>query len=219
MLVGENRFPVSRRRLLVAGLLGPLVVACGRKQRWAQVPPGAPVLAFGDSVTYGTGAAAGEDWPTLLASRTGWRIVNAGIPGDTAEAATARIGPLLAAHRPVLVIIELGGNDFLKRRPATAVKASLQAIVREVRAAGAQPLLVAVPELSLLGVVARRPSDAPLYRELADAESLPLVEGVFADVLARPELCADAIHPNADGYRVMADGLHRALVGAGIAAP
>jgi acyl-CoA hydrolase len=80
-------------------------------------------------------------------------------------------------------------------------------------------LLVAVPELSLLGVVARRPSDAPLYRELADTESLPLVEGVFADVLARPELCADAIHPNADGYRVMADGLHRALVGAGIAAP
>lgn len=177
------------------------------------------MLAFGDSVTFGTGASPGEDWPALLASRTGWRITNAGIPGDTAEAATSRIGPLLAAHRPALVIIELGGNDFLKRRPAPAVKASLQAIVGEVRAAGAQPVLVAVPELSLLGVVARRPSDAPLYRELADTENVPLVESVFADVLARPELCADAIHPNADGYRVMADGIQRALIGAGIAAP
>lgn len=175
------------------------------------------MLAFGDSVTFGTGAVPGEDWPTLLAARTGWQVVNAGVPGDTAEAAVARLGPLLAAHRPALVIIELGGNDFLKRKAVATVKASLQAIIGEARAAGAQAVLVAVPELSLLGVVARRPSDAPLYRELAAANDIPLVEDVFAEVLGRPELCADAIHPNAAGYRVMADGILRALAAAGIA--
>lgn len=207
----------ARRRILVAGLWAALAAACSRKRRWAPVPAGATVVAFGDSVTFGTGAATGEDWPTLLAARTGWQIVNAGVPGDTAEAAVARLGPLLAAHRPALVIIELGGNDFLKRKPVAVVKASLQAIIGEVRSAGAQAVLVAVPELSLLGVVARRPSDAPLYRELAAANDIALVEDVFAEVLGRPELCADAIHPNAAGYRVMADGILRALAAAGIA--
>jgi acyl-CoA hydrolase len=59
--------------------------------------------------------------------------------------------------------------------------------------------------------VARRPSDAPLYRELGEEEGLPVIREVFSDVLGRPELCADQIHPNADGYRQMAAGIHAAL--------
>ncbi|HEX6734498.1 MAG TPA: GDSL-type esterase/lipase family protein [Azonexus sp.] len=192
--------------------------ACGRQARWPAVPPGAAVLAFGDSVTHGTGAGPGEDWPSLLARRTGWQIANAGIPGDTAEAARQRIQAALDEHRPALVIVELGGNDFLRRRPASAVKENLRQILHTIRQAGAQPLLVAVPELSLLGVVARRPSDSPIYRELGEAEKVPVIADVFSDILGRPELCADQIHPNADGYREMAAGLHAALQRLGLAA-
>lgn len=76
-----------RRRRFLAGLgIALLAAACGRKAKVVSLPPGSLVLAFGDSVTFGTGAQAGEDWPSLLAARSGWRIVNGGVPGDTAGA-------------------------------------------------------------------------------------------------------------------------------------
>jgi acyl-CoA thioesterase I len=169
------------------------------------------VLAFGNSVTYGTGAAPGEDWPALLAALTGWQVINAGIPGDTAEAGKGRIKALLDEHRPALVIIEMGGNDFLRRRPANAIKEDLRLIVRLARDAGSQVVLIGVPELSLLAVVAGKPSDSTIFRALAEEEKISLVSDVFSDVLARPELCADRIHPNAEGYRRMAAGIHAQL--------
>ena len=192
------------------------VAACGRRPKLAAVAAGETVLAFGDSVTFGTGAQPGEDWPALLAAATGWRVLNGGVPGDTAQAAAPRLRALLDEHRPALVLIEIGGNDFLRRRAAHEVKEDLRAMIRAARDASAQVVLVAVPELSLLGVVAGKPADSPIYAELADEERVALVEDVFADVLARPGLRADRIHPNAAGYRAMAEGLLRRLAELGL---
>lgn len=207
------------RRAFITGLLScAALAACGREPpRLPALPPDAVVLAFGDSVTYGTGASKGEDWPSLLAGMTGWEIVNAGIPGDTAQAGVGRLPALLEDVAPALVIIEIGGNDFLRRRSSAAVKEDLRQMLRSVKAAGAQAVLVAVPELSLLGAVAGRASDAALYAELAKEEGVPLVEDVFSDILSRPELCADKIHPNAAGYHVMATGIHHRLRAVGLA--
>ena len=208
---------MKRRVFLTALAASTLLIACGKTPILAALPPGASVLAFGDSVTFGTGAAAGEDWPTLLAARTGWRIVNAGVPGDTAEAAKARLKPLLDAHRPQLVILEIGGNDFLRRRAQKAIKEDIREIIREVGKSGAVLVLVAVPELSLLSVVARKPADAPLYGDLSEAEKVPVVKDVFAGILGSPNLLADQVHPNAAGYRQMADGIHAYLQKIGLA--
>ena len=207
--------PTRIVRALVFWLLFA-VSACTKPPVATVVAPGASVLAFGDSVTYGTGAAPGEDWPTRLAESTGWQIVNAGIPGDTAENGRERLGALLDEHRPALVIIEIGGNDFLRHRPAAAVKEDLRSMIRAARATRAQVALVAVPELSLLGAVTGKPKDSPIYRALADEEKVPLIASVFANVLAQPELCADRIHPNANGYRQMASQMHAALTEAGL---
>lgn len=210
---------MKRRHFVSLVLAGTALAACGEKPRLLLLAPGSRVLAFGDSVTYGTGAGRGEDWPTLLAQRTGWQIANAGIPGDTAEAAKSRLPAALDEHRPALVIIELGGNDFLRRRPEKAVKEDLRQMLGMVRQAGAQAVLVAVPEFSLLGVVARRPSDSPIYGELGKEEQVPVIDDVFSDILGRPELCADQIHPNAQGYQVMTAGILAALQKFGLAAP
>ena len=86
---------MNRRHFIATVSLAALLTACGTDTQLPAIPRGATVLAFGDSVTFGTGAAEGEDWPTLLAAKTGWEIINAGIPGDTAEAGKARIAPLL----------------------------------------------------------------------------------------------------------------------------
>ncbi|MES2584556.1 MAG: GDSL-type esterase/lipase family protein [Pseudomonadota bacterium] len=201
-----------QRRALLAGLLaGVLVAGCRKAVRLSAIPPGQTVLAFGDSVTYGTGAARGEDWPSLLAQKTGWTIVNAGIPGDTAHNGKGRIQALLDEHRPVLVILEIGGNDFLRRAAPKSVKVDIRQLIKTSLQSGAQVALVAVPELSVMGIVAGRPSDSPIYAELADEEKVPLVPNVFSDTLARPELCADRIHPNAQGYQHMATGIHARL--------
>jgi acyl-CoA hydrolase len=208
---------VQRRQFILASLAAIVAAACGKARKLAPLPAGSRVLAFGDSVTYGTGAAPGEDWPTRLAALSGWQVANAGLPGDTAEAAQARVATLLGEPLPALVIVELGGNDFLKRRAAAAVKQDLRAIIGRFRQAGVQVVLVAVPELSLLGLLAGKPADAPLYRELASEEGVALVSDVFSDVLGRPELCADRIHPNAEGYRVLAAGIFARLREVGLA--
>ncbi len=207
-------FTKSVGDLAFAGLLLLWLAGCGQPLKLQPIPPGASVLALGNSVTFGTGAVAGEDWPTLLAQKTGWRITNAGIPGDTAEHAQHRLPDLLVQHRPALVIIKIGGNDFLKRTPQPQVKETIRQIIHAVKRVGAQAVLVAVPEGSLLNLLTRK-TDAPIYQELGKEEGVLVIGQVFSAVLSQPELCADPIHPNAKGYQVMADGLYGALIKAG----
>lgn len=198
-------------------VLALAVVACGGgAPTYDPLPPGTVVLAFGDSVTYGTGAGRDNGYPVRLAELTGWEVVNAGIPGDTAKNARSRIDEALDTVRPALVIIELGGNDFLRRAQPSLVKEDLRAIIRSVRAAGAIPVVVAVPQVSLFGAATGTLSDAGIFEELADEERIVLIEGVFARVLSDDALRADRIHPNAEGYREMAQGFADALADVGL---
>jgi acyl-CoA thioesterase-1 len=195
-----------------------LLAACSESPKYEPLAGGAVVLAFGDSVTHGTGAKEGEDYPTRLAQRSGWDVVNAGIPGDTARAAKSRIEKLLQEIEPALVIVELGGNDFLRRYSDQEVKEDLRIILRTVKRSGAMPVLVGVPELSVFRAGVGRLSDSAIYAELAKEESVLLVKNVFSSVLSDASLRADQIHPNAKGYRVLADGIAAALTGAGLLA-
>lgn len=208
---------MKRRDFVTLGVVAFAVAACGKKQKLTALPAGSKVLAFGDSVTFGTGAAPGEDWPTLLAGLTSWHVTNAGLPGDTAEAGKRRIQGLLDEHAPALVIIEIGGNDFLRRRAPSAVKEDIKFLIAAAKNAGAQVVLIGVPELSLLAVVSGKAGDSPIYRELAKEERVPLIADLFSDILSRPALCADKIHPNAQGYQKMASGIQAGLKNIGLA--
>jgi acyl-CoA hydrolase len=143
-------------------------------------------------------------------------VVNAGIPGDTARSAKSRIENLLQEIEPALVIVELGGNDFLRRYPDTEVKEDLRVILRAVKESGATAVLVGVPELSVFRAGVGSLSDSAIYAELAKEEKVLLVNGVFSSVLSDAALRADQIHPNAEGYRKLADGIAAALTGAGL---
>ena len=208
---------MKRRDFVTLGIVAIAVAACGKQQKLSAFPAGSKVLAFGDSVTFGPGAVPGEDWPTLLAGLTSWQITNAGIPGDTAEAGKSRIRGLLDEHTPALVIIEIGGNDFLRRRSPSAVKEDIKAIITAAKGAGSQVVLIGVPELSLLAVVAGKTGDSPIYQELGKEEGVPVIADVFSEILSRPELCADKIHPNSQGYKQMASGIYAGLKNIGLA--
>lgn len=206
-----------RLRLLMLLVLSLLLTACGDSPpRYQPLAQDSVVLAFGDSVTHGTGAGKGEDFPSLLAKLTGWKVVNAGVPGDTASEARGRIAGLLQKHEPDLVIVELGGNDFLRRQSASQVKEHLREIITAVRRSGAVPVLVAVPEFSLFSASVGSLSDSPIYEELAEEEHILLIDDIFSEVLSDEGLRAYRIHPNARGYRKMADGIAAALTEAGL---
>lgn len=185
------------------------LAACGRKKATlAQpVPAGSVVLAFGDSLTHGTGAAPEASYPAELARLTGWQVVNAGVPGDTTESAAPRLAGLLQEHQPSLVLLGLGGNDFLRRMDENRTRNNLRRMVAEVQASGAQLLLIAVPKPSLGAAVLGSLTDHPLYGELAEELRLPLQRQGWGEVLADERLRSDAIHANAEGYAQFARSL------------
>lgn len=217
----SNRTGLTRRRALLASLatmaLAPLA-ACGRKPPRAQaVPARATVLALGDSLTSGEGASHSTAYPAVLQRLTGWTVVNGGVSGDTSTQALARLPGLLQKHNPALVIVSIGGNDFLRRQSSATTRANVQRICADARASGAQVLLVAVPELSLMAAVGKL-SDHALYKEVADELKIPLHSKGWSGVLAQDRLRSDQIHANAAGYEQFAQGLVETLKTTGLLA-
>ena len=209
-------FPFRFLSVIVSIVVVALLVSgCGRGSAVTPLSAGSVVLAFGDSVTFGTGAGPGEDYPSQLARISGWQLLNHGIPGDTAEAAKSRIGAAMEETRPAWVIVEIGGNDFLRRKSESEVKENVRAILQQIKQARIPVVLVATPRFSLAGAAFGSLPDAELYKALAKEEGVPLIPDVFADVLSKPDLKADPIHPNAAGYRVLAEGIAKGLVKAG----
>ncbi len=202
----------SRRHLLGALAVAALLPACSKRTPKAQpLPAGSTVLALGDSLTSGVGATADTAYPAVLQALTGWQVVNGGVSGDTTAQALARLPILLQEHQPALVIVSIGGNDLLRQMSAAGAKETIREISRTASAGGAQVLLVAVPQVSLLAAGTGSLKDHPLYAELAQELKLPLHADGWASVLSQPGLRADTVHANAQGYRQFAEGLAQAL--------
>ena len=167
------------------------------------------IVAFGDSLTYGTGAAENESYPAVLAQLTGRQVVRAGVPGETSAQALQRLPEVLDEYKPRLVIVCLGGNDMLRKLNEAETMANLRAIVRRAKDSGAAVVLVGVPRPALL-------TSAPkFYAEIAQEFGIPYEGAVVTSVLYKPELKSDPIHPNAQGYRKIAEALAALLRKAG----
>lgn len=205
------------RHLIVSMVAFVLVAACGKIKEEAALPPGSHVLALGDSLTAGAGVSSGEAWPSLLASRTGWVVINAGRNGDTSGAALQRLPELLEEHRPVLVLVTVGGNDMLRRLPQKETIANLKQILALIKAHGAKAVLLATPQPSAAGAFFRNLSAADFYREVADEHKVHLIEDAVADVLSDPQLKGDPLHPNAEGHARLSEKLFEALKSIGYA--
>jgi len=177
-----------------------LLAACGHHEINATIPQGATVLILGDSLSYGTGANQGEDYPTLLAKTTGWKIINEGVPGNTSAEGLERLPVLLEQDQPKLLIVELGGNDFIQQLPQRDTIRNLKAILALAKAKGVRSILMAIPEMSPLKAAIGNLSDHPLYENIAKETATPLVADVFANVLSDATLKSDQAHPNSQGY-------------------
>ncbi len=160
---------------------------------------GSSIIAFGDSLTAGYGAAAGEDYPSRLAAMIGAPVINAGVSGDTTEGALARLDADVLARDPRIVIVGLGGNDYLQSVPIGVTEANLRTIARRVEGAGAMVVLLGFrfPSLSV--------DYGKMYERVARDERCLLVPDLLHGIISDPALKSDEIHPNARGYQLFAE--------------
>ena len=146
-----------------------------------------------------------------------WNIVNAGVPGDTTAGGLARLPDLLNQHQPKLLIVELGGNDFLRRLPQDQTIANLKSILSLSKAQGISTVLVAIPEFNALQAAIGNLSDHTMYETIAEETATPLITEVFSDVLSDKALKADEVHPNAQGYMEVGNKMREKLKQLGFA--
>lgn len=166
----------------------------------AQGATAGTLLVVGDSISAGFGLDTRQGWVSLLQQRleaqgNDAKVVNASISGDTSAGGQARLPALLAAHKPELVIIELGGNDGLRGQPPAQLKQNLASMIERSQASGAKVVLLGMrlpPNYGLRYTTAF----AQVFEELGADKKVPLVPFFLEGVGGVPELMqADGIHP------------------------
>ena len=189
--------------------LAALLAACAKSPQVAPLGVDDVVLAFGDSLTFGSGALPSESYPAQLQLLINRQVVNGGVPGEISADAILRLPLLLAEVHPKLLILCHGGNDFLRKLDEKAAAANIGAMVRLARNAGVDVVLLATPKPGLL----MSPPD--FYAQLAKQFAIPIDDGVLKSVLRDNELKSDLIHPNARGYAQIAQAVLRLLKNTG----
>jgi acyl-CoA thioesterase-1 len=176
------------------------------------------IVAFGDSLSEGTGVGYGESFPDVLQQRLDaagykYRVVNMGIGGDTTTGGLARVHTVVAL-KPEIVLLELGGNDGLRGVPVAATKANLERLVQALKAGGVHRIVLAGMSLPPNYGAPYIHTFENMYRDVAAKYRLELIPFLFEDIAKelarRPDLLQrDGIHPSAAGHRIMADTVFR----------
>jgi acyl-CoA thioesterase-1 len=186
------------------------VAGCGESvPALPRLAPGDIVLAFGDSLTYGTGAQPGEGYPEVLSTLIGHEVVAAGEPGEQTAAGLERLDDVLDIYEPRIMLLCLGGNDMLRKVNQEVIEANLRRMVDNARRRGVAVVLIGVPRPALFG------GTADFYERIAEDLALPFEGEVLNDILKDNEFKSDPIHPNARGYQVLAQALAELLRRAG----
>lgn len=178
------------------------------------------MVAFGDSIV--EGYRQPEGWPEILgrdlAGRyPGVRVINAGVSGDTAGDGLSRVQREVLAHGPDLVLIAFGLNDMKNGVSPSRFTEELRAIVLEISAAGAQPVLLTTTRLQRGASLLARLDPAPFneaIRTVGGNRNIPLIDvNDGFKGLNTPEYLIDAAHPNMEGYRRLAELIRKGLIG------
>ncbi len=207
----SSPFRASLERVLRAGLVLASIFLLGacESPKLEALPADAVLLAFGNSLTFGTGARPPQSYPAVLAELTGREVVNAGVPGEVSKSGLKRLPRLVERHEPDLVIICHGGNDMLRKLGEAQLEQNLRSMVTLLRERGVQVVMLGVPDPGLFL------SSADLFERVAEDLDVPLENDVVPDLLGDNQFKSDQIHPNAKGYQRMAEAVNQLLIDAG----
>ena len=183
-----------------------LLYSCGKDTpELPKLSEDAVILAFGNSLTYGTGAERNESYPAILENLSGKRIVNAGIPGELSAKGLQRLSEVLNEHEPELLLLCHGGNDLLRRYELAKTAINLKKMVLMARERGVSIVLIGVPRLGFTL------KTADFYNQIAEEMELPFEDSILEEILSNRDLKSDTIHPNGKGYRLIAEAVYKLL--------
>jgi len=192
--------------LLIIGFMVFLGLSgCAKKEVVNLSSKGKCIVCFGDSLTYGYGADRGEDYPTIMGKMVSIRVFNAGIDGDTTAEALRRMDSDVLERNPRLVIIEFGGNDFLRKATQEETLNNIRTMIDKAQVKGA---MVAIVDISS-GLLLKEYQ--PIYARLAREKGAIFIPNVFSGIITNPRLKSDFLHPNGRGYRMVAERIYQAI--------
>ena len=194
---------MGMRNFLLLLLTAFLCVGCAQKPLNAD-NPGRTIVAFGDSLTAGYGAADGESFPARLQTMVNMPVINLGVSGDTARAGADRKREI-ARHNPFMVLIEFGGNDLMRGRPFAETQTALEEIVDYVHSLGAIAVLVDT------GGNFKMAPYSKMMKQLAQDKGALFVPAIMDGIFYKPQYKSDGIHPNAEGYRLIAGKVYKKI--------
>lgn len=198
------------RRAALLALAAVLLAACGPSiPKLPGIGPDAVVLAFGDSITFGTGAAPQQAYPAALGRLISRKVVASGVPGETSEEGLRRLPAVLEEVKPQLLILCHGGNDFLRRMDEGKAAANVRSMIDLARSQGIAVMLISTPKLGW-GV-----ATVKFYEELGKEFAIPVETEVLSGVLSSNKYKSDLVHPNAEGYALIAAAVAKVLKKAG----
>ena len=168
------------------------------------------LMVFGDSLAAAYGLSPRQGWVSLLAeriekARLPWKVANASVSGETTAGGLRRLSEDLKRHKPSIVVIELGANDALRGQPVAGMRANLEKMIRLVKDARAEPVLVGLMIPPNYGIdYAREFRD--VFPSLAKQHRIALVPFLLEGIGDRRELfLPDQLHPNAEAQPFIRD--------------
>ena len=196
---------------LIYFILAGLILLAGYKfltsthQDFSNGSAGERIVCFGDSLTFGTGASSGKDYPSQLSQLVSRPVINAGVPGDTTARALQRLERDVLPYSPDIVLITLGGNDLKNGIAKDVAFENLRTIVESIQEQGAQVIIGG------LHIPFRDRGFGRGYQKLAEETGAILIPNILEGIMGNRKLMSDPIHPNDAGYKIMADRFYNAM--------
>ncbi|MFH1198596.1 MAG: GDSL-type esterase/lipase family protein [Candidatus Omnitrophota bacterium] len=185
---------------------GVIALSCCAKQEIRNTnSKGKNIICFGDSITFGYGVKPGEDYPTELAKLVSTPVLNMGIDGDTTNEAVKRLDSDVLDRQPYLVIIEFCGNDFLRKVPKEVTVNNLREMIDRVHNKGAMVAIVDVSAGMFLQEY------RVVFTKLAQETNSIFIPEILGGIITNPSMKSDFMHPNASGYKMIAEKIHQAI--------
>ena len=195
------------RKLTLAFLLTLFISSCSEpKVALQKLSSDAVILAFGDSLTYGTGATDEQAYPSILTKLTAHEVINEGIPGEISKDGAKRLPGLLDEIQPEILILIHGGNDILKKIPRSETAKNLREMISSAKQRNIAVILLGVPEPKLFSL-----SSAEVYQTISDEFEIVTDLYTLPEILHDQDLKSDLVHPNAQGYYQMAENIYSLL--------
>ena len=209
---GSGFYTFLRKNILIAVFtLGCVLFLNSCQNKLADITnldsgTGEKIYILGDSITAGFGLKQEQAYPYLLSQKINLPVVNRGVSGDRTADGLARLSEDVLVEKPWLVIVALGGNDFLKKVPKTETEQNLREIIAQIQAEEAITVILGMN----LGLFADEYKE--LFERVATETGSYLIPQVLKGIIDNPKhRQQDIIHPNQLGQEILADKVAKSL--------